>query len=115
MGALPTAPCMGPTTRDVQTRKHSAWAAFVRWISYEISGSKVYFVSSATSRSIRHMFLSVHFSLFDTLTPTLAKKLFNRREFAHRYWMVLWLNLFFHLSVGMHAHSKIGPKTSGPI
>jgi hypothetical protein len=32
------------------------------------------------------MFLSVHFSLFDTLTPTLAKKLFNRREFPHRYW-----------------------------
>jgi hypothetical protein len=85
-GALPTAPIMGLGTRDVRTRKYRTWAAFVRWISQEMSGSKVYFVSSATSRSIRHMFLSVHFSLFDTLTPTLAKKLFNSIEFAHRYW-----------------------------
>ena len=102
MGALPTAPCMGPTTRDVQTRKHRAWAAFVRWISYEISGSMVYFVSSATSRSIRHMFLSVHFSLFDTLTPTLAKKLCNRIEVAHRYWKPKIRNVVLLVSENVH-------------
>ena len=63
---------MGLNTGDVRTRKHRAWAAFVRWIAHEISGSTVYSVSFATSRSVRHMFLSVHFSLFNTLTPLAA-------------------------------------------
>ena len=102
MGALPTAPIMGLSTKDVRTRKHRAWAAFVRWISYEISGSMVYFVSSATSRSIRHMFLSVHFSLFDTLTPTLAKKLCNRIEVAHRYWKPKIRNVVLLVSENVH-------------
>jgi hypothetical protein len=48
------------------------------------------------------MFLSVHFSLFDTLTHTLAKKLFNRIEFAHRYWNPKIRNVVLLVSENVH-------------